>query len=364
MAGTKTGEFKEIISPYLKKLICDIEKRHGINSKEALSIKKQYLYDKSEKIRSNSESLRHYYSEVDIEFNGEKIVGVERLYKKTVLIEPTTVCAAHCRWCLRGQYPVKTLRPDDTTNAIKYIGTLDEVNEILITGGDPLMSLSLLGFTISEIKNFATNIKIIRIGTRVPVQDPSRVNEKMLDIFKRYDSFRYEVGLNVCSHNEFTSEAIEAIKKLTDSGVRLYNQNPLLKDVNDDYDSLCKLLDLLREHNIEAHYLFHAIPMLGTNHHRTTLKKGLDLIERISSSGEFSGRAKPKYAVLSDIGKIVLYDGCILAEDKMTNKILLKSGYKYKDRLKWVPGWKLPSSASIDKYDIMSVWYQDANELG
>ena len=113
MAGTKTGEFKEIISPYLKKLIKDMELKYGVNSKEALSIKKQYLYDKTEKIRSNSESLRHYFSEVDIDFNGKKVIGVERLYKKTILIEPTTVCAAHCRWCLRGQYPVKTMKSDE-----------------------------------------------------------------------------------------------------------------------------------------------------------------------------------------------------------------------------------------------------------
>ena len=102
MAGTKTGEFKEIISPYLKKLIKEMEIKYGANSKEATSIKKQYLYDKTEKIRSNSESLRHYFSEVDINFDGKKVVGVERLYKKTILIEPTTVCAAHCRWCLEG----------------------------------------------------------------------------------------------------------------------------------------------------------------------------------------------------------------------------------------------------------------------
>ena len=149
---------------------------------------------------------------------------------------------------------------------------------------------------------------------------------------------------------------------LKKNNINLYNQNPLLKDVNDDFDSLCKLFDMLRSNDIEAHYLFHAIPMVGANHHRTTLRKGLDLIERISSSGEFSGRAKPKYAVLSDIGKIVLYEGSIVGENKINNKILLKSGFKYKDRLKWVPGWKLPESAEIDENDIMSVWYQDANK--
>ena len=63
-------------------------------------------------IRDN-ERRRHYESEVLIYFENRPIVGVERLYRRTILLEPTTVCAAHCRWCLRGQYPVKTMSEDD-----------------------------------------------------------------------------------------------------------------------------------------------------------------------------------------------------------------------------------------------------------
>ena len=185
MAGTKTGNFKELVSPYLRDLIKTYEKKYGINSKEYKSIFNQYLYDAREKNSKNSERSRHYQSEVKIIFENKELVGVERLYKKTILLEPTTVCAAHCRWCLRGQYPVKTMNKDQISHSTRYIGSKEvkkDVDEVLITGGDPLMSLPLLEYTLSELRNNAPNIKTIRIGTRVPVQDPKRINSKLIDI--------------------------------------------------------------------------------------------------------------------------------------------------------------------------------------
>ena len=104
MAGTKTGTLRELVSPFLREKIQLIEDQHGKDSKEYKSIAKQYLSDIAEEKSSEYVNTRHYFSEMSDTFEGEKVVGLERLYKKTVLIEPTTVCAAHCRWCLRGQY--------------------------------------------------------------------------------------------------------------------------------------------------------------------------------------------------------------------------------------------------------------------
>ena len=83
------------------------------------------------------------------------MTGVERLYKRTVLLEPTTVCAAHCRWCLRGQYPVKTLTDDQIELATEYFGSdelVNDVDEVLITGGDPLMSIKKLRTSLEYLK--------------------------------------------------------------------------------------------------------------------------------------------------------------------------------------------------------------------
>ena len=367
MAGTKIkDQFKELISPFLKSKMNDALKKYGESSKEYFSLKSMYVISSLEKkIEKVFEKQRHYQCGISGFYDNKPLVGLERLYKKTILLEPTTVCAAHCRWCLRGQYPVETMSKDNITNATKYIGTEErkkEVDEVLITGGDPLMSLPLLDFTLNELRKNAKNIKIVRVASRVPFQDPIRINDKMLEVFSSYKNFRFELGTHVNHPIEFWKESVEAIKKLQSIGFRVYNQNPLLKGVNDDYDTLSKLFNLLREYDIENHYLFHAIPLRGMSHHRTSLKKGLDLINQLSSCGEFSGRAKPKYSVLSDIGKIVIYQDTVIKKNSSNNLLLLKSGFKIDDRLRWNPTWKKPDSAEIDKEGFMNVWYLDGND--
>ena len=79
------------------------------------------------------------------------------------------------------------------------------------------------------------------------------------------------------------------------------------------------------------------------------------------ASGEFSGRAKPRYALMTDIGKIVLYEGAIIRRRAADNAILLRSGYRAEDRLRWNPSWRVPDSVEIDAEGFMCVWYQDGD---
>jgi len=93
------------------------------------------------------------------------------------------------------------------------------------------------------------------------------------------------------------------------------------------------------------------------------------LASLISSSGKFSGRTKPHYAVLSDIGKIVMYEGTILKRREEDNAVLLQSGYRLEERLKWNPNWVQPESVEVDENGFMRTWYLDAakeleNEIG
>lgn len=365
MAGNKSGEFAEIISPFLRRKMAELIRSHGWDSIEVQAIARQYLRSPREDIILPQERRRHYESEMTIVFEDQQVHGIERLYRRTILIEPTTVCAAHCRWCLRGQYPVQTLKRDQITHATRYIGSrelAEDIDEVLITGGDPLMSLPLLGFTLSELTRNAPNIKRVRIGTRVLFQDPERVNDGMLEMFSRYPHFDFELGVNVNHPLEFWDESVEAIAKLQAQGIRFYNQHPLLRGVNDNVETLVGLYEQLRQNRIEAHYLFHAIPMRGMSHHRTSLARGAKLAARLSSCGHFSGRAKPRYAVLSDIGKIVIYDGVISDRREESGELLLNSGYKVQERQQWNPAWQPPPSVVVDNEGYMRTWYLDAQE--
>ena len=252
------------------------------------------------------------------------------------------------------------MKKDQIIRATKYMSSKEnkkDLFEVLITGGDPLMSLPLLKYTLEQIENNAPNISIIRIGTRVPFQDPERINDSMLELFSSFKKFRFEAGINVNHPLEFWDESIDSIKRLQSIGFKIYNQNPLLKGVNDDFATLVELYKKLRENDIEAHYLFHAIPMVGTSHHRTSLKTGYDLTRRLSSSGLFSGRSKPKYAVLSDIGKIVIYEDTIIKKRSEDNSLLLNSGYNYNERKMWNPSWRKPQSVEIADDGTMYTWY-------
>tara|TARA_B100000965_G_scaffold401301_1_gene424896 strand:+ start:5918 stop:7069 length:1152 start_codon:yes stop_codon:yes gene_type:complete len=367
MAGTKIkDQFKELISPFLKSKMEEAKKNYGESSSEYLAIARQYIQDPLEtKIVGGLEKPRHYQSEVRAYYDNKQVKGIERLYKRTILLEPTTVCAAHCRWCVRGQYPVETMSKDNISNATKYMGSderREELKEVLITGGDPLMSVPLLAFTLNEIKKNAPNIKIVRIASRVPFHDPERINNTMLEMFSDFSDFRLELGTHINHPVEFWKESVESLKKLQSVGFRIYNQNPLLKGVNDNFQTLSELYSNLRDYDIESHYLFHAVPLRGMSHHRTSVKKGIDLSNDLSSCGEFSGRAKAKYCILSDIGKIIVYQDTIVDRREKDNSILLKSGFNIKNRLQWNPSWEKPDSVEMDEDGTMYVWYLDGSD--
>lgn len=361
MAGAKDSVFKEKVTPYIEEQILKILSTSGVDSKEYKALDLQYITKDSENLISESDRLRHYQSDMHIKYEGIELKGVERLYKRTILIEPSSVCAAHCRWCLRGQYPLFTLKDEEIVQFARYCGSAevrDSIKEVLITGGDPLMVPKKLNLIISNIKEFATNIEIVRIGTRVPVQDPLRVNKDIIDILRNAFPLKIEIATHINHPIELTSAARNAYRELYNHVFKIYDQTVLLRDVNDDFETLSELYDSLRYLGIEAHYLFHCIPMRGMSHHRTTVQKGLDLIIRLTSSGFFSGRSKPMYTLMTDIGKITLYHGTIIEKNK-NNELLIKSNYTIEDFTSRNPSWKKPESVIVDHNGYLNVWYPD-----
>jgi lysine 2,3-aminomutase len=137
----------------------------------------------------------------------------------------------------------------------------------------------------------------------------------------------------------------------------IYNQTVLLKGINDSATELVNLFDKLRSLGIENHYLFHCVPIGGIDWLRTSLKETMELNNEILNSGRVSGRAKPKVAIMTDIGKIALNENIFIRREN--DKVLLKSSYSLKDRLEWNPLWQLPASAIVEDDGTLSVWYQD-----
>jgi len=361
MDNTNKKIWGEKIPQFLHNKMKMLKQKYGQNSQEYLAIARQYRNDAREReFDYKTERKKHYEAGLIIDQDGVPLKGLERLYRRVALIDLTTICIAHCRWCLRANYPNFTLKKANIEQAAIYFGNKqnkDDLREVLITGGDPFLLPDLLEFAIDAIVKFAPNIEIIRIGSRLPVQDPERIDEKLIYVLRKRKNLRIEVGTQINHPIELCKEARKAYKTLQKQGITIYNQQVLLRGVNDDLDTLIQLYNSLRDLGIEAHYMFHCCPIRGMNHHRTSVEEGLELIKGLTSSGYISGRSKPMYTAMTDIGKVTLYEGAIL--DKKGDMILLQTSYSKEERVKWNPSWKMPDSAQIDENGYMRVWYKD-----
>lgn len=353
-------KFKEQISLYLIQLMEKIKKEKGEYSPEYKALLYQYCTIEQKNRLGKERNLKHY--EASVTGKEEQTDFIERLYKRQAVIDITLICSSHCRYCLRQNYNLRQFTFKDIPNVVKYCREDDSLKEVLITGGDPLMVPKLLEKLIEELISKAPNIRIIRIGTRLPVQDPYKMDENLYEFFeKNRDKVKFEIGIQINHVVELQQEACDIIRKLQRVGVCIYSQNVLLKDINDNIDSLVNLYDKLRYLNIEAHYLFHAIPMNGTGRFRTTVEKGIDLIKQLTSSGEISGRIKPMYSLMTDIGKVTLYENT-LGEKDSSGYYDVYTKYTLESRRKWNPNYILPESARIDLDGTIIVKYLDGGE--
>lgn len=359
-----TTAFPEKITPFLRQKLDLLRVSYGPNSKEYHGLALQYVMSPMESAVTEGHNAKHYEAGVTVAASNEILPGLERFYRKTLVIEPTLVCVANCRYCLRSNYPKHTLTERQLLEVAKYCGSgqnAESLNEVLITGGDPLLVPQRIEFLLNALIEHAPNIKIIRLATRLTGQDPARIDENVISLFKNKPTLRFELATQINHAVEFFPEVEEGFRKISDLGVKIYAQNVLMKGVNDDVESLVNLYNKMRENNIEAHYLFHCVPLKGIDHLRTSVAKGLSLAKVLTCSGHVSGRTKPMYAAMTDIGKITFYDGAIL--DRRDGKILLQSEYKVEERLRWNPSWSVPASAEVDDNGMLRVWYLDGSDF-
>jgi len=314
----------------------------------------QYRYDPREEIRDPSSVSRHYDADIGV------LRGVERIYRRTVVVEPTRVCAAHCRWCIRANYGPASLKDEEIEEIARFCGApaqRDDLREVIVTGGDPLMVPRKLEILLEKLEQHAPNIETYRIGTRLPLQNPALVDANMQRIFERFAG-RVEVAIHVNHRLELFPEVVAAIRRLRFAGTAMYNHTVLLRGVNDTVEEQVDLAEGLRELRIETHYLFHCVPMQGMQHHRTSVARGIALASRLANSGLLSGRAKPMFTLMTALGKVTMYEGTIVRREGP--RLLVQTDYRHDERLRWNPSWRLPPSASVKPDGRMQVWYEDA----
>jgi len=218
--------------------------------------------------------------------------GLTHRYPDRVLLLANSTCAMYCRHCTRKRKVGDSHAVALIHKALDYIKAHTEVSDVVISGGDPLLLTNrVIDDLLSKLRDIP-HVETIRIGSRVPVTLPMRVNYELINILARYD-------IILCTQfnhpRELTDVAMGVCRSLANRGVMLLNQTPLLKGVNDDLATLKALFKGLIKNKIRPHYLFQCDLNEGTYHFRTNLGDSLDLVEGLI--GHISSIAVPTFSV-------------------------------------------------------------------
>lgn len=222
--------------------------------------------------------------------------GLVHRYPDRALLIVTDACAMYCRYCTRKRMVGEEQPPLSTDNleaAYKYLKSKKSIRDVLISGGDPLiMKTEVLEGYIAKLRSIP-HIEVIRIGTRVPVTLPMRVDEELTAMLKKYHPIMMSIHF---SHpKEITPEVSKACGMLADAGIPLGSQTVLLKGVNDRPAVMKKLVHELLKIRVRPYYLYQCDMAMGTAHFRTPVSVGMNIIEELR--GHTTGYAVPTFVV-------------------------------------------------------------------
>ena len=215
---------------------------------------------------SEFQEISGYTDDPLLEQNNQT-AGLLHKYKSRVLLVVRGGCAVNCRYCFRRHFPYADNTPSkkDWHSILEQISSDKAINEVIFSGGDPLMakdhSLKELAQLVSEIPH----IKRLRIHTRLPVVIPNRIDDAFLHWLEELPLQRIVV-LHINHANEVSRELATRVSQLSQRGVTVLNQAVLLKGINDSVDAQVALNESVFEAGILPYYLHLLDKVKGAAH--------------------------------------------------------------------------------------------------
>ena len=243
------------------------------------------------------------------------VPNITHRYPVRCLFLVTSQCGMYCRFCTRkrkvgdsGKISMKELE-----SAFNYIEQHTEIRDVILSGGDPLMLTDVMLEKILSRLREIKHVEIIRLGTKMPCVLPQRITPNLVDMLKKYHPIYINTHFN---HPwEITPESTKACTMLADAGCPVQNQAVLMKGVNDNAEILKELFQKLLKIRVKPYYLFMADETKGASHFRTSVEKGLEVIDKLR--GHTSGLAIPHFVIDAPGGggKIPLLPKYVLHQD-------------------------------------------------
>ena len=219
--------------------------------------------------------------------------GMVHRFADRVLVVAANVCATNCRHCTRRNVlrGAATVWDSGLPRMQEYLRAHPMVREVLISGGDPLMLEEQRLRELLEAVCAVETVEVVRIGTRVPVVLPMRVDEGLCAMLREFAPLWVNTQFN--HPRELTGEAAHACGLLVDAGIPVSNQSVLLRGVNDDVETMVALCAGLQRLRVRPYYVFVCDPVAGTSHFRVGVEEARSIAEAVET--RLGGLAVPRF---------------------------------------------------------------------
>jgi lysine 2,3-aminomutase len=226
------------------------------------------------------------------ERGSQPLPGLIRRYPDRVIILAANGCASYCRYCTRRwNWHTKSPQSLDMESIAGYLAQRPQIREVIVSGGDPLLLEDNKLAEIFETLKKISSVEIIRIGSRLLTVLPQRFTSGLISTLAGSAPVYLMTHFN--HPVELTPAAVQAIGRLVDRGIVLCNQSVLLKDINDNIETLTELNRSLVRNRIRPYYLFHCDPVSGTSHFVVPKTTGRALVRQLRD--RVSGLCVPTY---------------------------------------------------------------------
>src|SRR3954453_8715705 len=289
--GSLEGQYKLAIPPYYFSLIRPDDPADPIRLQSVAS-------------PLESENPSGYELEDPLEEDKDMPVpGLTHRYPDRALVQTTHVCTMYCRFCTRKRATMVRGGWDavsrDDERMLDYIRATPQIRDFIVAGGDPLpLPAPKLKFFLDGLAAIP-HVDVIRIGTRVPVTLPQKLSdESLIDLLASAGKVWIQTHFN--HPREITPEAARVCLALLKGGMPVNNHTVLMRGVNDSLETMRALMRALLRIKVRPYYIFHCDPVIGAGHFRTSVWKGLEIMEGLR--GHMSGLGVPTYVVDSPYG--------------------------------------------------------------
>ncbi len=216
-------------------------------------------------------------------------------YPRRVLFLVSNRCAVYCRFCMRKRRvgTQSQAAPHAITEGLDYIARHAQINEVVLSGGDPLMLADdNLMMVLAALKRIP-HVKILRIHTRLACTWPQRITSHLAQRLSSFHPLFINIQFN--HPDEVTPEAAQACALLAGAGIPLGAQSVLLNGVNDCLEVLHELMEALLCIRVKPYYLHQIDRLPGTAHFQVPIERALELMSGLR--GRLSGMAMPHFMI-------------------------------------------------------------------